>query len=221
VDTVGRGIIVDLDGTLIDSSKAHVSVWKKALKSFGVKRSDEEVRRQLGKTSAGIAEALMPGASREDAEACALLKDKLFQWEGILQSQLVPGANKALKKVKAMGYDCAVASSNPRPVVEQTLLFFNLMPYVDAVVSMDDVEHGKPHPEMMLKAAATMGLNPQRCIAVGDSVYDILAGKGAGMPTIAVLTGVQSLEELMEARPTKVIKDISKLPQLLSTWSIG
>lgn len=209
-----KGVLLDLDGTLVDSTEAHLISWKEALRLVGVKRGEDEIRRNLGRTTLDIAKALLLNDIGR-VEECVKVKDDFFLKEGVKYVKLIAGAREALKAVKNMGLKCAVASSNPRKVIDKVLSSQGLAPYVDTVVSVEEIEYGKPNPEMLIKASQKLGLKPHECVAVGDSQYDVEAGNRAGMLTIAVLTGVADEVKLKEAGPKMIIRSIAELPKTL------
>jgi beta-phosphoglucomutase-like phosphatase (HAD superfamily) len=86
---------------------------------------------------------------------------------------------------------------------------------VDVYVTMDDVRRGKPAPDILLLAARRLGLRPSSIIVVGDSVYDVAAGKAAGMRTAGVVSGASSLDQLKAGHPDFLLRSITQVLSLI------
>lgn len=106
---------------------------------------------------------------------------KMYEDEGI---ETMEGAVPLLLKLKTAGLRLAIATGASKPSTDYTLKRAGIYEYFDAIATSDQVERGKPHPDIFLKAAADLGTHPLRCAAVGDGVNDILGAKRAGMMAI-------------------------------------
>jgi HAD superfamily hydrolase (TIGR01509 family) len=111
------------------------------------------------------------------------LRDELF---ALIDAELrpFPDALAALEALRADGIPVAVASSSPRERLDRTLAGAGLS--FGVTVAGDEVEHGKPAPDMFLAAAARLGVEPARCVVVEDSGPGVAAGVAAGMPTLGI-----------------------------------
>jgi len=214
-----QAVIFDLDGTLVDTSQDHIAAWKQALSESGVKKSHREIQREFGKTSDDIAQILLPSRIKRNARTVAERKDHLFLEMGYESAEAIPGARKTLSALKGKGMKIAVCSSNPRITVERLLKRFRLIRLVDVYVSMDEVRRGKPAPDILLLAARMMGLQPSSILVVGDSVYDMAAGKSAGMRTAGVASGASSFDQLEGEHPDFLLRDITQLIPLIDKRS--
>lgn len=210
-----RGVIFDLDGTLVDTSSDHIAAWRQALSESGVKKSQREIWMEFGKTSKDIALALLPKEISQNAGRVAGRKDELFLKMGYRSAETIPGAKKVLSALKAKRIKIAVCSSNPHVTVERLLKRFRMISLVDVYVTMDDVRRGKPAPDILLLAARRLGLRPSSIIVVGDSVYDVAAGKAAGMRTAGVVSGASSLDQLKAGHPDFLLHSITQVPSLI------
>jgi len=197
-----KAVVFDLDATLVDSADAHIEAWIEAAKRIGLKSVGKEaVRKHFGKTSYEIAYALLVehGGDASKAGKMAEEKDRLFAAEYASHVKPMPDARYTLSRLKELGVAIAVVSSNPRDIILKMLRAVGLADMVDAVVGQDEVCEGKPSPEPVLKAMERLGAEPGEALVVGDSIYDVRAGKSAGAVTVAVATGMMSVEELKEA----------------------
>ncbi len=208
------GLVFDLDGTLVESYAAHIKSWIAAVASFGVSAEEKDIRPHLGRSSEDIARALL-GERSQDVQKAFRLKDEIYL--KILSTELKPvsGAVDTLASLKARGYRISIASSNPAVVITRSLEAVGLNRLVDSIASQDEVTRGKPQPDLLLLSAKKLGLDPGKCLAVGDTAYDVLAGRAAGMKTVAFSGGVQGISELRKAAPDHLIRDLRELLVLL------
>ncbi len=211
-----KAIVLDMDGTLVDSSEAHLKAWSKAAEKLGVYVPESKIKSEFGKSSYDMAKAFLPPDRVEDAIRFAELKDRIFMEDCLSLIKPIVGVAEALKGFKEVGLDIAVASSNPRRLVVKVLNLTNLLGYVDVVIGSEDVRRGKPHPDMVEEAIKRLNVKPCEAIYVGDTVYDVKAGKAAGVFTVAVLTGVASREELENSQPDMIVENIKDLLKSLT-----
>ncbi len=209
------GLVFDLDGTLVESYAAHIKSWSSAVASFGVAALERDIRPHLGRSSEDIARALLGRGDDRDVQKAFRLKDEIYL--KILPSELKPvrGALETLASLKARGYRISIASSNPTRVIARSLEAVRLNHLTDSIASQDEVKRGKPEPDLFLLASRKLGLEPGKCLAIGDTAYDVLAGKAAGMKTAAFSGGVQPASELRKATPDHLIRDLCELLILL------
>jgi HAD superfamily hydrolase (TIGR01509 family) len=184
------GAIFDWDGIVVDSSRLHVLTWEKLAKETKHKLPVEHQLGSLGlKTEAVISDLL--GWTKDPAEIqrLSLRKEQLFR-EMVARSGIdsVPGVLDFLHGLKHLGIPCAVGSSAPRLNVEAGMNALNSWHLFSAVVCGDDVQHGKPAPDIFLKAAEQLGHKPANCVIFEDAPAGIQAAHAGGMKAIGVLT---------------------------------
>lgn len=112
--------------------------------------------------------------------------------------QALPGVVPLLESLHAAGFRIALGSSTPWSNIRVVLKAIGVEQWFDAIVSGDDVTHGKPHPEVFLKAAEKIGVPPECCVVIEDAMVGIQAAKAAGMGCLAVAT-THPREKLSEA----------------------
>lgn len=181
------GYIFDLDGTLIDTMPLHYRAWDAAMRSAGLTvQLDEELFYSLGGVpTRQVAERIAKHYGLSiDTERVFHEKESLFtelQKDARLIAPTVEFARKA-----AQTHPLAIASGGPRDIVRRSLELAGLLPLFRAVVSADDVVHGKPAPDMFLLAAKLLGVEPSRCLVFEDAEPGIQAAQAAGMKVVRV-----------------------------------
>jgi beta-phosphoglucomutase len=216
------GAIFDLDGTLVDSQRAHYLSFRDAFKEIGLEFDTEDFRLLFGKLSKNIAGdyLLSRGYSWNESQLASFAekKQEIFRKKYAVEVRAYPGVIETLEAIKAQGYGMSLASNSPKKNVEAMLSSSGLKKVIKFIVCVDEVENPKPHPEMLLKAADNMGLHPSNLAAVDDSLHGISAAKKAGMSAIAVLTGGAKEAELLALRPDMILESVSDLkPEIIKS----
>lgn len=180
-------VIFDCDGTLVDSMPAHFEAWCKALElhgAAGVFREDVFFA-MGGRPSTDIVLELNDQYGlRLDPESVALAKREAFlkRLGSITLIEEVAGFAEGLRGRVPL----AVASGSSRMVVEKTLQAVGISDWFDEVVTSDDVSEGKPAPEVFLRAASLLDVDPERCLVVEDAPAGVMAAQRAGMQVLVV-----------------------------------
>jgi len=181
------GYIFDLDGTLIDTMPLHYRAWNKAMQSVGLKvQLDEELFYSLGGVPTRRVAELMAkhyGLS-VDAEAVFHHKEALFQ-EIQQDAQLIEPVVEFARRA-SLTKPVSIASGGPRDIVRRSLEISGLAPLFKVVITPEDVEHGKPAPDMFLLAAKRMGVPPTQCLVFEDAEPGMRAAEAAGMKWVRV-----------------------------------
>jgi len=179
-------VIFDCDGTLVDSEPLARVAWERAMAPYGYVLTDADVEACIGLPFPRVHAYFAERAALPDADAMwTEFSGVLF---GLIDSELVlfDDAVGAVRELRSRGVPVAVASSSPRERLERTLGRAGLLDAFDVVVSGDEVEHGKPAPDMFLLAAARLGVRAASCVVIEDSPPGVQAGRAAGMFTLAV-----------------------------------
>ena len=206
-------ILLDLDGTLTDTVYQHALAWHKALEMSGIKLSVWRIHRRIGMSGGLLAESLARETGHELSAATANKMKKaharLFRSQ-IKDVRLLPGAKDLMAHLTRMKVPWAIATSGAL-VTARPLLDLVDVPDGVPIISRDDVQHAKPNPDLWLAAAARLGVAPESCIAIGDSVWDLLAARRARMLGVGLLTGGYGQEELERAGAYRVYEDPADL----------
>ncbi|MHA1129343.1 MAG: HAD family hydrolase [Candidatus Helarchaeota archaeon] len=210
-----RGLILDMDGTLLDSKRYHIQAWKILIQRYNIQKSDFEIVSQFGKTTEEIAKSLFP--PNFDPKQIGAEKDEIFF---SLISDVCPfeGVPELISRLKRSNFKICVASSNPVKTIQTICSYCNLD--VDDCVGMENVKHGKPAPDMIITAAARLGLPLSECLVIGDTTFDIEAAKAVNCKVVAVTSGSQSAEILENAKPDYILSSITEIEPLLQNLSL-
>lgn len=180
-------IVFDCDGTLVNSMPAHFEAWCEALAYYGAGSVfQEDVFYAMGgrPTKDIVVELNSEYGLRLDPEAVAMKKREAFL-NRLDSIELIDEVVEFARSCRGR-FPMAIATGGTRLVIEKTLQAVGISDLIDDVVSADDVVVGKPDPEVFLKAAAILGVDPKRCLAFEDAPAGIMAAQCAGMQVIAI-----------------------------------
>ena len=183
------GALFDWDGVVIDSSSQHERSWELLAAERGLTLPDGHFKAGFGKKNEVIIPSMRwgtdPAVVNELADRKETLYRQLVAAEGVL---VLPGARELLSSLKEAGIPRAVGSSTPRENLDALFAVTGLDALFDAVVCGSDVLHGKPDPEVFLKGASLLGLEPSRCLVIEDALAGIEAARRGGMRVLGVAT---------------------------------
>jgi HAD superfamily hydrolase (TIGR01509 family) len=203
-----KAVIFDVDGVLVDSREANVTLVKKLMVTAGYPEpSDEEVSKAFHMPILLTFQMLAGTTSEEDtAKARAILEDGNLRDEVAKLYQFPLSLEAYLEKLHQK-YKLGIATSRMRIGMGSIFTSRQIEHLFDAVVTFDDVKKPKPHPEALLLAAKTLSVSPDEAIYIGDGHSDIEAAKSAGMKSIHISRTphpdahavIEEFDQLMEA----------------------
>jgi HAD superfamily hydrolase (TIGR01509 family) len=185
-----KGVIFDVDGTLIDSNDEHARAWVDALAEFGYDVPYERVRPLIGMGGDKVL-PLLTGLSADDAKAkrIAERREEVFGERYLPRIRPFPGARELLVRLRQEGLRLAVASSSKKEMLKRLLSKVGAEDLLEAKTSSDDAENSKPDPDIVQAALRRLGEPPDRAVMIGDTPYDIEAAARAGLKAIAFRCG--------------------------------
>ena len=195
-----RGVIFDIDGTLINSNDAHARAWVQALAQFDIYVPFPEVRRLIGMGGDKLLPAI--GHIEEDSRLGQKISERrsqIFSREYLPHLHAFPKTRELLTKIRDAGIALAVASSAKKEELEPFLRLANVLDLIEAATSSADAESSKPDPDIVQAALQKLALDPGRVLMIGDTPYDIEAASRAGMGTVAFRCGGRSDHDLAGA----------------------
>ncbi|MFQ5980015.1 MAG: HAD family hydrolase [Candidatus Heimdallarchaeota archaeon] len=226
-----KAVIFDLDGTLVDSMPAMASLVVEGLKRLGIKISYEKFGKRLFGEFFGAplpqGFRMIPTLMYRIGRIAGLgrLKAFLFSFEVSFQlrksydsAELFPDVIELLRTLQNRGISLALVSMGSRKGILKILDNTGIREYFKVIVSRDEVKKQKPDPEGYLLVQRALKITPEKIAVVGDMPIDILAAKQAGMPSIAVTTGLAQEDWFQEpALPSLIVKSLFEIQELFQT----
>lgn len=203
LDAAFAGVLLDMDGTLIDSIAAVERNWTTWSGEYGV--DPRRLRAFHGVTARGLIAELLPEEEQEEAYA-RILRLEVEDVDGI---EILPGAAELLTRLQDAGVPTAIVTSSGAPLAEARLRA-TALPHPPVVVTADDVARGKPHPDPWLLGAERLGVPPAACLVVEDAVAGLRAARAAGCGGLVAVTSTTPVAEL-EPLADLVVRDVAAL----------
>ena len=203
-----KGLIFDMDGTLVDNLAYHFKAFEVYAKRMGFELLEPLSLKHNGMHSDELFRILVGEKIVAEYGARRLNQEKEEVYREMYRPDLkpIPGVVELIQKAKQAGLKCAIGSAGCRENVEFIIEELGIKEFIDASISGSDVTHGKPHPEIFIKAHEALGLKAEECIVVEDAVNGIVAGLRAGCKCIAVTT-TATAEALTEAGADICVED--------------
>jgi beta-phosphoglucomutase family hydrolase len=205
-----KAVIFDLDGVLVESEHLHIEAEKQTLLKHGVRISSEELHRYTGTTANFMFTELIKKYKlnttfkkmfdEKEKILFNLLRDNVKPTQGVMQ---------LLVNLKRENIKLAIASSSHKKLINHILKQMGVTNCFDLVLSSEDVTYGKPDPEIFLKAASGLNVDPDECLVIEDSKLGVEAAKKAGMKCVGYRNPHSGDQDLSES--DIVIDNFSKL----------
>jgi HAD superfamily hydrolase (TIGR01509 family) len=211
--------ILDIDGTLVDSNYHHTLAWFRAFAQHGFVLPLWRVHRAIGKGGDHMVADLVGGGAEEEQGNSIRSAEKALYLSLINEVRPFEDAHELIVDLKARGHPVVLASSAKPEEVDHYLTLLDARELADAWTTSGDVRRTKPDPDLVTTALKKVGGG--NAVMIGDSVWDCIAAKQAGIPTFAVLTGGFSVGELEEAGAAVVFESIAELRQSLDDTPLG
>jgi len=206
---MAKVVVLDVDGTLMDTNYLHTEAWARAFEEVGHRVPRARLHKQIGKGSNLLIREFV-----EDEET----GEKIDELHSELYAELqeyghpLPGAKELISSLRERGYDVWFVTSAKDEELEHHMDELEAEGRISDVVNSSAVENPKPAPDIFELALQRAGASPDGTVAVGDAVWDVEAADGAGIRTVAVLTGgAFSRQELKEAGAVAVYEDCAAL----------
>lgn len=201
-----RGLVFDLDGTLVDTTYIHTVCWWQALDRHGQRAPMAKIHRAVGLPGPRLLDTVLGTArSRDDDEEISATQGALFRcWDGPIAP--TSGARLLLRWCKDEGLRVAVASSSKPEDARNLLATLGPLDF-DAVITAEDVGDGKPQPDPVGVALDRAGLAPDEAVVVGDAVWDMESARRAGVVPLGLECGGTSAAELLAAGAAAAFAD--------------
>lgn len=207
-----KGVIFDLDGTLIVNMQYHLLAWERLVKEMGGQLSGEELFRELyGKNEEVIVRLFGNDFSSEKLLELSHLKERYYREMYLPNVALIAGAKSFFELLITENIPIAIATASMKMNVDLIVDALEIREYFDAIITADDVTFSKPNPESFLKAAAAIGVSPENCLVFEDVPKGVQSAANAGMQAV-VLTTSHTPQEFEPSRNIKFfIPDFQRL----------
>jgi len=182
-----QGVLFDMDGLLLDTERVALNCFERAAQHFGLPDIGEMAPQLIG-----LREDAVKTLVTEALDQRVDFQELFDRWTTLFQSELAaginlkPGADDLLQSLRAMGLPCAVATSTATRHAKTHLRSAGLAGYFQTITGGDQVENGKPAPDIYHKAAASLGLVASDCVAFEDSDPGVIAAVGSGATTVQI-----------------------------------
>jgi HAD superfamily hydrolase (TIGR01509 family) len=212
-------VILDVDGTLVDTNYQHALAWYRALRQHGVTLALWEIHRRIGMGGDQLVTSLVGEGFEERYGDDVRAAEKALYLALLPEVQPLPGARELLETLHARGHTIVLASSAKPDELQHYIELLEAQSVVDGWTDSGDVERTKPEPDLVEVALEKAGGGD--AVMIGDSTWDCEAAKRAGLSTIGVLTGGFSEQELEEAGAVRVFRSLPELTENLDDTPLG
>ena len=204
-------VLFDMDGVLIDSQPLHCEADVRTLKYFGVTASTADVEKYAGTTNMDryTRFKIVYHLANTVEEMVAYREKCIMDLVYCADLSAISGILELLESIKSLGLKTAVASSSSYDLIFAVLDKLNIRHYFDKIISGEDMENGKPAPDIFLAAAKALESRPEQCVVIEDSGNGVLAARRAHMKVIGYKNPSSGFQDLSGA--TEVTDDFYEL----------
>ncbi|CAA9545232.1 MAG: hypothetical protein AVDCRST_MAG49-1133 [uncultured Thermomicrobiales bacterium] len=200
-------VLIDIDGTLMDSNPLHTLAWLRAFRRLGREVEANTVLHLMGMGGDQLAPTVLGEEAEEESARAKELWTEEFSEKGLVEHvEPLPGAADLLRALKERGIPTALASSGEQQDIEHYVELLGGREMFTELVSSADVEQTKPAPDIFAVAVERLG-KPASAVVIGDTVFDIEAARKLGIPCVGVLTGGLERSTLVDAGAIAVYTD--------------
>lgn len=207
-------VLFDLDGTIVDTNELIISSFMHALKENGLAPlTREEIIPHMGTT---LQQQMRVFSGLEDA--IDILEKSYRSYNTAHHDELVrsfPHVNETIEELSRRGIKLGIVTTKIRPSTIKALEMFDLLKYMDTIVTVSDVTEPKPHPEPVLTAVRNLGVDPRKTLMIGDSIVDIQSAKAAGVYAAGVAWSLKGEETLRKYHPDFIIHDMKDIFEIV------
>ena len=207
-----RGLLFDIDGTLVDSNESHVESWDRAFRHFGKQFSKEELRAHIGKGSDQyIPEFLSPEEIERFGKQLDEYRSELFKKEYLPRVRPFPGVRELFQRIRDDDTKIVLASSGKKDDTEYYIELLKIDSLIEGYTSGDDADRSKPAPDIFSAALKKAKASAGEAITVGDTRFDIEAAAKVNLKTIALTCGGTAENVLRQAGAIAIYRDPADL----------
>jgi HAD superfamily hydrolase (TIGR01509 family) len=206
---MAKVVVLDVDGTLMDTNYLHTEAWARAFEKVGHRVPRVKLHREVGKGAELLIHRFV-----DDDETAEEIQNLHSEFYETLQEygHPLPGAKELISSLEERGYEVWFVTSAKDEELEHHMEELEAEDKIDGVVNSSAVDNSKPAPDIFEEALRRAGAKADETVAVGDALWDVEAARGAGIRTVAVLTGgAFHKRDLEEAGAVAVYEDCAAL----------
>jgi HAD superfamily hydrolase (TIGR01509 family) len=207
--------VLDIDGTLVDTNYHHAIAWYRAFRKHEIVLPIWRIHRHIGMGGDQLVTALTDDRTEQEKGDEIRDSETKFYLELIDEVETMAGSRELIEQLKRRGHTVVLASSAKEDEVDHYLNLLDARDLADAWTTSADVEATKPAPDLVSSALERAGGSSDDAVMVGDTPWDVKAAAGAGVGTVAVLSGGFSVQELEEAGASDVFESVGELCEAL------
>lgn len=212
-----RAVLFDLDGTVLNTNKLIIQSFQHVFQKInGQSISSDEIIACFGEPLSVSLQRLAPhnweALLAEYRQYSLLHHDEL--------TEIFPGAEECLKQLCCASIKLGIVTSKMRRTALMGLDLFNLTPFFDGIVGMEDCQKHKPDPDPVIKGCAAVGVSVAEALMVGDSVFDIKSAKAAGAYAVGVKWSMNDPDLLIEAGADAIVSSFNEVHHLATFHSV-
>ncbi len=204
-------VFFDYDNTLVLSKRAYIETYIELFKKQGRIVDAQEISKHFGKPAFQIIKAILGNISDKEIQELIKEREKILLTQKISKIKLIDGTFDLLKLLRQENIYIGIVSSSTRKVLIEFSKYLGILKFFDIIVTADDIKIGKPDPEPFLVALEKSKKSGSECIAVGDTVYDIISAKKAGLFTIGIAWDKKTYEEMVIAGADVIVEELKEL----------
>ena len=202
-----KAVIFDMDGVIVDSEPIYEKVNEEVYSKYGFELEQEDYDRHMGSNLKDIWEDILERYQVKEEFAHYKVEDFMEDhihsaYQGLAEAEeleLMPGVKKWFDFLKDHGYKMIIASSSYAPVIEHIYQRFELDQYMEGYVDGNQIENGKPAPDIFLKAAEKLGVKAEECLVIEDSENGVIGAHQAGARVIGFNRAQDESQDLSKA----------------------
>jgi len=208
-------VLFDFDGTIMDTNELILQSWQHTFRTVeGKERPEDEILGTFGEPLYVTMEKVLPHLPVEEAAKIY----RSYHYDNFTDLiEIFPGILDLLKELKARGYKTGIVTSRLRHTTELGLQKYDMEQYFDTIVTCDDTDKHKPDPEPVEIALKRLGSKPEEAVMIGDSIFDILCARGAGVKSVLVswALAISDGDKTGENEPDYIIDKAEDLLKIL------
>lgn len=209
-----KGIFLDLDGTIVDSTEAYLEAARVTFKALGLQVPEPhfllEIPRRIEQHRS------IDNITQCNTKQFMAIYLKAYYSVSEAKTKLIPNVASTLEFLAERSKLALITMRHcPNQVIYKELDYLGIAKYFSQIVTAMDTPQPKPSPQALLQCAETFKLHLNECVIAGDSINDIRAGKAAGTTTVALLSGLYRKEELAKENPDFILPNVNSLPECI------